>query len=34
MKNKSVLSITNGFNTHLSEGRKPERLCVERGSAI
>ena len=32
LKNKSGLSITNGFKTILSEGRKPEKLCVDRGS--
>ena len=31
-KNKSGLSITNGFKTILSEGRKPEKLWVDRGS--
>ena len=39
LKNKSGLSITNGFKTILSEGpqnvsetRKPEKLSVDRGS--
>ena len=32
LKNKSGLSITNGFKTTLSEGRKPEKLWVDRGS--
>ena len=32
LKNKSGLSITNGFKTILSEGRKPEKLWVDRGS--
>ena len=32
LKNKSDLSITNGFKTILSEGRKPEKLWVDRGS--
>ena len=32
LKNKSGLSITNGFKTILSEGRKPEELWVDRGS--
>ena len=32
LKNKSGLSITNGFKTILSEGRKPENLWVDRGS--
>ena len=31
-KNKSGLSITNGFKAILSEGRKPEKLCVDRSS--
>ena len=30
--NKSGLSITNAFKTILSEGRKPEKLWVDRGS--
>ena len=30
LKNKSGLSITNGFKTILSEGRKPEKLWVDR----
>ena len=34
LKNKSGLSITNGFKTILSEGRKPEKLWVDRGSEI
>ena len=32
LKNKSGLSIANGFKTLLSEGRKPEKLWVDRGS--
>ena len=32
LKNKSGLSITNRFKTILSEGRKPEKLWVDRGS--
>ena len=32
LKNKSGLSITNGFKTILSEGRKQEKLWVDRGS--
>ena len=32
LKNKSGLSITNGFKTILSEIRKPEKLWVDRGS--
>ena len=32
LKNKSGLSITNGFKTILSEGQKPEKLWVDRGS--
>ena len=32
LKNKSGLSITNGFKTILSEGRKPEKFWVDRGS--
>ena len=32
LKNKSGLSITNGFKTILSEGRKPDKLWVDRGS--
>ena len=32
LKNKSGLSITNGFKTILSEGGKPEKLWVDRGS--
>ena len=32
MKNKSGLSITNGFKIVLGEHRKPEKLWVERGS--
>ena len=32
LRNKSGLSITNGFKTILSEGRKPEKLWVDRGS--
>ena len=32
LKNKSGLSITNGFKTILSEGRKSEKLWVDRGS--
>ena len=32
LKNKSGLSITNGFKTILSKGRKPEKLWVDRGS--
>ena len=32
LKNKSGSSITNGFKTILSEGRKPEKLWVDRGS--
>ena len=32
LKNKSGLSITNSFKTILSEGRKPEKLWVDRGS--
>ena len=32
LKNKSGLSITNGFKTILSEGRKPEKLWVDRGN--
>ena len=32
MKNKSGLSITNGFKIILGEHRKPEKLWVERGS--
>ena len=32
LKNKSGLSITNGFKTILSDGRKPEKLWVDRGS--
>ena len=32
LKNKSGLSITNGFKTILLEGRKPEKLWVDRGS--
>ena len=32
LKNKSGLSITKGFKTILSEGRKPEKLWVDRGS--
>ena len=32
LKNKSGLSVTNGFKTILSEGRKPEKLWVDRGS--
>ena len=32
LKNKSGLSLTNGFKTILSEGRKPEKLWVDRGS--
>ena len=32
LKNNSGLSITNGFKTVLSEGRKPEKLWVDRGS--
>ena len=31
LKNKSGLSITIGFKTILSEGRKPEKLWVDRG---
>ena len=34
LNNKSGLSITNGFKTILSEGRKPEKLWVERGSEL
>ena len=34
LKNKSGFSITNGFKTILSEGRKPEKLWVDRGSNI
>ena len=32
LKNKSGLSITIGFKAILSEGRKPEKLWVDRGS--
>ena len=32
LKNKSGLSKTNGFKTILSEGRKPDKLWVDRGS--
>ena len=32
LKNKSGLSIINGFKTILSEGRKPKKLWVDRGS--
>ena len=32
LKNKSGLSITNGFKLVLGEGRKPEKLWVDRGS--
>ena len=32
LMNQSGLSITNGFKTILSEGRKPEKLWVDRGS--
>ena len=32
LKNKSGLSITNGFKTILSERRKPDKLWVDRGS--
>ena len=32
LKKKSGLSITNGFKTILSEGQKPEKLWVDRGS--
>ena len=32
LKNKSGLSITNGFKTILSERRKPQKLWVDRGS--
>ena len=32
LKYRSGLSITNGFKTILSEGRKPEKLWVDRGS--
>ena len=32
LKNKSGLSITNGFKIVLSEHRKPENLWVDRGS--
>ena len=32
LKNKSGLSITNGFKIILSESRKPEKLWVDRGS--
>ena len=32
MKKKTGLSITNGFKTILSEGRKPEKLWVDSGS--
>ena len=32
LKNKSGLSITNGFKIVLGEGRKPEKLWVDRGS--
>ena len=32
LKKKSGLSITNGFKAILSEGRKPEKLWVDRGS--
>ena len=32
LKKKSGLSITIGFKTILSEGRKAEKLCVDRGS--
>ena len=32
LKNKSGLSITNGFKIVLSENRKPEKLWVDRGS--
>ena len=32
LKNKSGLSITNRFKTTLSEGLKPEKLWVDRGS--
>ena len=32
LKNKSSLSITNGFKIVLSEHRKPENLWVDRGS--
>ena len=32
LKNKSGLSLTSGFKTILSEGRKPEKLWVDRGS--
>ena len=32
LKKKSGLSITNGSKTILSEGRKPEKLWVDRGS--
>ena len=34
LKNKSGLSITNGFKTILSEGRKPEKLWVDRGNEL
>ena len=32
LKNKSGLSITNGFKIVLSEHRKPEKLWVDKGS--
>ena len=32
LKNKSGLYIADGFKTILSEGRKPEKLWVDRGS--
>ena len=32
LKNKSRISITNGFKIVLGEGRKPEKLWVDRGS--
>ena len=32
LKNKSGLSITNGFKIVLGESRKPEKLWVDRGS--
>ena len=34
LKNKSDLSRTNGFKIILSEGRKPEKLWVDRGSEL
>ena len=34
LKNKCGLSITIGFKTILSEGRKPEKLWVDRGSGF